>query len=122
MAEIKSIERRLLSGSTNGRGIKITATDANNANTIHTTSSTAGEIDEVWLYCHNSGDASIELYLCLGGTTSPDDICRMTIPSRAGDVLVLAGENFDGGIIIKAYGGSANYLIIRGYVNRLVIE
>lgn len=122
MAEIKSIERRLLSGSTNGRGIKITATDANNANTIHTTSSTAGVIDEVWLYCYNSADVANELYLCLGGTTSPDDICRMTIPPRAGDVLILAGECFDGEVVIKAYAGSANYLVIRGYVNRITIE
>lgn len=119
MAEIKSIERILLSESTNGRGIKITGTDVDSANTIHTTSSTSGVIDEVWLYCYNSGNAPIVLYLCLGGTTSPDDICMMTIPPQAGDVLVLAGECFDGGVVIKAYAGNANYLVIRGYVNRI---
>lgn len=119
MAQIQSVERILLSGSTNGRGIKITGTDTSSANTIHTTSSTSGVIDEVWLYCYNSGNVSITLTLCLGGTTSPDDLANYTIPPQNGDVLVLAGECFGGGVAIKAYATTANFLVIRGYVNRI---
>lgn len=119
MAAISSIERIVLSGSTNGRGIKVTGTGTGDANTIHTATSTSGQIDEVWLFCYNSGSASITLTLCLGGTTSPDDLVTYTIPPQNGDILVLAGECFNGGVVIKAYAGNANYLVIRGYVNRI---
>ena len=119
MAQISAIERIVLSGSTHGRGIKITGTTSEGANTIHTATSTAGVIDEVWLYCYNSGSSPIILYLCLGGTTDPDDIVKITIPTQTGDILVLAGECFNGGVVIKAYAQTANYLVIRGYVNRI---
>ena len=119
MAQISSIERIPISGSMNGRGIKITGTGTVDANTIHTATSTAGVIDEVWLYCYNSDTSSRTLYLCLGGTTDPDDIVSISIPSKYNDILVLAGECFNGGVVLKAYASSANVLVIRGYVNRI---
>ena len=119
MAQISSIERIPISGCSNGRGIKVTGTGTGDANTIHTATSTAGVIDEVWLYCYNSGAANLVLYLCLGGTTDPDDIVKITIPAQTGDILVLAGECFNGGVVIKAFADFANYLVIRGYVNRI---
>ena len=119
MAQISAIERIPISGCSNGRGIKITGTTSEGANTIHTATSTDGVIDEVWLYCYNSHTSSVTLYLCLGGTTDPDDIASISIPSKYNDILVLAGECFNGGVIIKAYASSANVLVIRGYVNRI---
>ena len=119
MAQISAIERIPISGCSNGRGIKITGTGTVDANTIHTATSTSGVIDEVWLYCYNSGLADLVLSLCLGGTTDPDDIVKYTIPPQSGDILVLAGECFNGGVVIKAYAQTANYLVIRGYVNRI---
>jgi len=119
MAQISAIERIVLSGSTNGSGIKITGTTSEGANTIHTATSSSGVIDEVWLYCYNSNSLTLVLYLCLGGTTDPDDIVKITIPTQTGDILVLAGECFNGGVVIKAYAQTANYLVIRGYVNRI---
>ena len=119
MAQISAIERIPISGCSKGRGIKITATTSGGANTIHTATSSAGVIDEVWLYCYNSGGLEYVLSLCLGGTTDPDDIVKITIPVKAGDILVLSGECFNGGVVIKAYADSANYLVIRGYVNRI---
>ena len=119
MAQISAIERIPISGCSDGRGIKITGTASGTANTIHTATSTAGVIDEVWLYCYNSGSTNLVLSLCLGGTTDPDDIVKITIPAKSGDILVLSGECFNGGVVIKAYADSANYLVIRGYVNRI---
>ena len=119
MAQISAIERIPISGCSNGRGIKITGTASGTANTIHTATSTAGVIDEVWLYCYNSGSLEYILSLCLGGTTDPDDIVKITTPAKTGDILVLAGECFNGGVVIKAYADSANYLVVRGYVNRI---
>ena len=119
MAQISAIERIPISGCSNGRGIKITGTTSEGANTIHTATSTSGVIDEVWLYCYNSSASLATLYLCLGGTTDPDDIVSVSIPSKYNDILVLAGECFNGGVVIKAYASSANVLVIRGYVNRI---
>jgi len=119
MAQISAIERIPISGCSNGRGIKVTGTTSEGANTIHTATSTDGVIDEVWLYCYNSSASAVTLNLCLGGTTDPDDIASISIPSKYNDILVLAGECFNGGVIIKAYASSANVLVIRGYVNRI---
>ena len=119
MAQISSIERIPISGCSNGRGIKITGTTSGDANTIHTATSSSGVIDEVWLFCYNSDTSSRTLSLCLGGTTDPDDIASISIPSKYNDILVLAGECFNGSVVIKAYASSANVLVIRGYVNRI---
>ena len=119
MAQISSIERIPISGSSNGRGIKITGTGTGDANTIHTATSTSGVIDEVWLYCYNSGGLEYVLSLCYGGTTDPDDIVKYTIPHQSGDILVLSGECFNGGVVIKAYAEEANYLVVKGFVNRI---
>lgn len=113
------VTRVLLSGSSNGRGIKITGTDVSGANTIHTATSDSNTIDEVWLWCYNSSTETVTLNLCLGGTNDPDDIVKYGIPAQSGDILVLAGECFNGGVVIKAYASSANSLVIRGYVNRI---
>ena len=43
-----TITKTLLSGSTNGRQIKVAAT-ATPGTTIHTATNTAGQMDEVWL-------------------------------------------------------------------------
>jgi len=119
MAQISSIERIPISGCSNGRGIKITGTTSGDANTIHTATSSSGVIDEVWLFCYNSDTSSRTLSLCLGGTTSPDDIVNIVLLPQQGDILVLAGECFNGEVVIKAYASSANVLVIRGYVNRI---
>ena len=119
MAQISAIERIVLSGSTNGRGIKVTGTGTGSADTIHTATSSSGLIDEVWLFAYNSDTSSRTLSLCLGGTTSPDDIVNIVLLPQQGDILVLAGECFNGGVILKAYGSVANVLVVRGYVNRI---
>jgi len=121
MAQISSIERKVLSGSTNGRGIKITATTSADANTLHTATSTAGQVDEVFLFCYNSSTSDCNLYICAGGTTDPDDIITLTIPAKQGDMMVMVGECFNGGVAIKAYASTANVLIIRGYVNTMTM-
>lgn len=119
MAAIGGIESLFISGSTNGRGIKITGTSYDTANTLHTATNTASTYDQVWLFAANQGAASVTLTLCLGGTTDPDDRVTMTIPAQSGDILVLQGERFNGGVALKAYAGAANVICIRGNVDRI---
>lgn len=111
-----------LSGSTNGRGIKVVAT-ATAGTTVHTTGTSATALDEVWLYAYNSDTAPVTLTIELGGATAPDDNVVMTIPAQAGLTLVLPGLILSGtgsvGLTVAAFAGTANKIVVTGFVNRI---
>jgi hypothetical protein len=109
-----------LSGSTDGRGIKVVAT-ATAGTTIHTAQADTGtdNYDEVWLYAVNSDTASIKLTIEWGGTTSPDDTIEMTIGPEEGLVLIIPGMVLQNSLVVKAFAGSANLIVIHGWVNRI---
>ncbi len=112
--------KRKLSGSTDGKGIKITQTGSA-GDTIHTAVSgtTDGTYDEIVLYAYNSHSADVLLTIQFGGTTSPDNDIKITIPKQAGLYLVVPGLILQNGSVVKAYAGSANVITISGYVNRI---
>lgn len=111
-----------LSGSTGGRQIKVAAT-ATAGTTIHATGTSSSTIDEVWLYATNQDASSIVLTLEFGGTTDPDDLITMSIPPKTGDTLICAGRILSGdgasARTIRAFAGTANKVMIGGYVNRI---
>lgn len=108
--------KELLSGSTNGRGIKIAAT-ATPGTTLHTASASAK--DEVWIYAVNTDTTDRKLTIEWGGTTSPDDLIEVTIPAESGLIPVVEGLVLTGSVVVKAFGATANVLIAFGYVNRI---
>ena len=65
--------KTILSGSTDGRGILVTAT-ATAGTLIHTGSATATTLDEIWLYAVNSDAADVKLTLEWGGVTVSNDL------------------------------------------------
>lgn len=108
-----------LSGSTDGRGIKITQT-ATAGNTIHTCSNNPDVIDEIWLYAYNSSASVVNLTVEMGGATAPDDNILAAIPSKAGLYLVVPGLVIKGNatpLVIKAFASVANVISVFGYVN-----
>lgn len=108
-----------LSGSTNGRQIKVAATSTPGT-TIHTATSTSGAMDELWLYAVNSNTADLKLTIEYGGTTAPDDLIEVTIPAESGLVCVVPGSSpLNGGVVVKAFAASANLILLQGYVNRI---
>ena len=115
------ITRRVLSGSSNGRAIKVAATSSTGT-TIHSTSSSANVIDEVWLYAQNTDTAARKLTIEWGGTTSPDDLIEITIPAETGLTLVVPGLLLAGtgaaASTITAFAASANVVTILGYAVR----
>lgn len=113
-------KKRKLSGSTDGRGIKIAAT-ATAGDTIHTSvaGTTAGTYDEIWLYAFNSDTADIVLTIEFGGTTAPDDNVVLTIPFKAGAILVIPGWILQNGTIVKAFAATTNKIVIYGFVNTI---
>jgi hypothetical protein len=110
------------SGATDGTPIKVVAT-ASTGTTIHTTGTSASVLDEIWLYAYNSSTGPILLTVQFGGTTSPDDDIKITIPSQSGLTLVVPGLILAGtgsaGNTVAAYAGTANVVTVSGYVNRI---
>jgi hypothetical protein len=114
--------KTLLSGSTQGRGIKVVAT-ASAGTTIHATGTSASVIDEVWLYAYNSDTSDRLLTIQFGSTTVPDDDVKVTIPTQSGLVLIIPGLTLTGtgaaANTVRAYAATANVITIHGYVNRI---
>ena len=106
-----------LSGSTDGKAIKVAAT-ATAGTTIHTAHATA--LDEIWLYAHNSSSAAVKLTLEFGGTAAPDDHIEINIGAEGtGLVLVSPGLLLTNSLVVKAFAGTANVITLTGYVNRI---
>lgn len=115
-----TFSKQVLSGSTNGKGIKVAAT-ATAGTTIHTAVAGGSSFDEVWLYAHNTSNASVKLTLEWGGVAAPDDHIEITIPAEGnGLVLVAPGLLINNGLLIRAFAATANVINIFGYANRIV--
>lgn len=107
-----------LSGSTNGRPIKVTQT-ATAGDTIHTAVTGTSDYDEIWLYAMNSDTSDRKLTIEWGGTTAPDDLIEVTIPAENGLVLVAPGLLLQNALVVKAFAAAANVITIHGFVNRI---
>lgn len=106
----------ILSGSTDGKGIKVVQT-ATAGTTIHTAHATA--LDEIYLYAVNSGSANVKLTIEWGQADAPDGNIECTIPGESGLQLVIPGLLLTNELVVKAFAGSANVIIIHGFVNRI---
>ena len=111
-----------LSGSTNGRGIKVVATSSSGT-TIHATGTNSTDQDEIWLYAYNSDTTARLLTVQYGSTSTPDDDIKITIPSQTGLTLVVPGLTLTGtgaaANTVRAYAATANVIVIYGYLNRI---
>lgn len=114
----------LLSGSTQGRAIKVSATTSGSAGTtLHTTGSSASVIDELWLFAANTSSSPVVLTIQWGGTTAVDHEIKLPIPASAGLTLVVPGLPITGtgsaGNTVAAYAATANVITISGYAHRI---
>jgi hypothetical protein len=107
-----------LSGSTNGKGIKIVNTSTL-GNTIHTATSGSSNWDEIWIYAFNSDSVARNLTLEWGGTSVPDDHITCSVPSLSGLQLIVPGLLLQNGLIVTAFAETANVITINGFVNRI---
>lgn len=107
-----------LSGSTSGRQIKVVQTGTLGT-TIHTAVAGATDYDEIWLYAVNSSAATVKLTIEWGGVSSPDDLIEVSIPAEAGYILVVPGLVLNGALVVTAFAGTGNVVLIGGFVNRI---
>ena len=106
----------ILSGSTSGKQIKVAAT-ATAGTTIHTAHATS--LDEIWLWAVNSSTTAVKLTVEWGEATAPDGNIEVTVPGESGYLMVVPGLILTGSLVVKAFAGTANVLLVNGYVNRI---
>ena len=111
-----SVTKLKLSGSTDGRPIKV-ATTATAGTTLHTAH--ASNLDEVWLWAVNSDSVSKKLTIEFGGTTSPDDLIELTVSGETGLTLIIPGLIVTNSVVVRAFAETANLVNIVGFVNRI---
>ena len=115
-----SAVKRKLSGSTDGKPIKVVATST--AGTLlHTAiaGTTAGTYDEIWLWAYNSHSANLLLTIEFGGAAAPDENIKVTIPFQSGLVPIVPGLILQNGLTVRAFAASANLITISGFVNSI---
>ena len=105
-----------LSGSTDGKAIKVVQT-ATAGTTIHTAHATS--LDEIWLWAVNSSASDVKLTLEWGEATAPDGNIEVGVPAEQGLVLVAPGLLLTNSLVVKAFAGTANVILIHGFVNRI---
>lgn len=104
-----------------GLGVKVVAT-ATAGTAIHTASTTATTIDEIWLYAVNSSTSSVKLTIEWGSTTAPDGNIEVTVLPEAGLVTIIPGLLLQGNAtakIVRAFAATANVIVLHGFVNRI---
>ena len=104
-----------------GLAIKVAAT-ATAGTAIHTASSTATTIDEIWLYAINTSASSVKLTIEWGQADAPDGNIEVTVQPEAGLVTIIPGLLLQGNAsakVVKAFAGTANVITIHGFVNRI---
>ena len=111
-----TITKQLLSGSTQGTGIKITQTSTA-GDTIHTAVSGTTDIDEIWIWACNTNTSTEVLTIEFGGVDVDDNIKVSINPDET--VLVLPGLPLHNGLLVKGFATVANKVNVFGYVNRM---
>jgi len=113
----------LLSGSSQGKGIKVVATSTPGT-TIHATGVSATIFDEVYLFAVNSDSSDRKLTIEFGGTSSPDNLIELTIPAESGLMVVVPGLSINGtgaaATTIAAFAAAANVVMVYGFCNRII--
>lgn len=116
-----TFSKTILSGSTDGRPVLVAATSSPGT-TIHTGSSTAATIQEIWLYASNPSGAQRTVTVQWGGTTSPNDHITFVLPAQSGLVVVAPGLILKGNatpLVVRAFADSASQVNISGYINEI---
>lgn len=112
-------KKRLLSGSSDGKPIKVVAT-ATAGTAVHTAVSgtTPGTYDEVWLWAQNNHTANVVLTIEFGSADGEDNII-VTIPFKSGLVPIVPGLPLQNGMTVKAFAATADVISILGFVNTI---
>ena len=119
MRDYRDYQKRKLSGSVDGKGVKVGAASSPGT-LIHKALSSvaANEWDEIFIQAVNTSGSAVKLTLEWGGTNSPDDHIEVTIPAESGFTEVIPGHVLQNGALVRAFAATADVIVLHGYVNR----
>ena len=112
--------RILLSGSTSGLPVIVVAV-ATAGTLLHTAVSGSAAFDEIYLWASNVTGSAATLTVEWGGVTDPGNhmIKAVSIPPNSPPIPIATGQVLNGGLVCRAFSGSASAINITGYVNRI---
>lgn len=112
--------RTLLSGSTSGAPIAVTAT-ASPGTLIHTAVAGSSAFDEVYLWASNVTGVAAQLTIEWGGIADPGShmVKGYTIAANSPPIPIAVGQCVNGGVAIRAFTGTTATINITGFVNRI---
>lgn len=112
--------RQLLSGSTNGKPIKIAATSTAGT-TVHTAIAGTTSYDEIYLWLTNTDSAARTVTIEFGGVTDPDCLIvkALSLPANSPPIAILCGQVLQNGLVIGVFASAANVILASGYANRI---
>lgn len=110
--------KQLLSGSTNGKGIFVTANGTASPTLLHTAPAGTTSLDEVYLYACNMAPSNGTVAILWGGTVFPDDITATTVTQNSGRNLLVDGRLINNGLSITVYSNGTG-MVMDGFVNRI---
>lgn len=110
--------KRKLSGSTDGKAIKVVAT-ATVGTTVHTAvaGTTAGTFDELYVKAFNTSGDYVTLTIEFGGVTAADLLTYRLAPKQ--NTTILAGEILQNAKVVTAFADTANVVLLTGFANTL---
>ena len=111
-----TFSKQLLSGSIDGKAIKVVQT-ATAGTLVHTAHASA--LDEVWLYAYNGHSADVVLTVEFGGASVPDQNIVLTVSTKSGLALVVPGLILTNSKTLRAFAATANVITLSGYINRI---
>lgn len=113
-------KKRLLSGSTDGKPIKVAA-GATAGTLIHTAvaGTTAGTVDEIWLWAYNSYTSPQTLTIEFGGAAAPDQNISIVLDQIVGLVPIIPGLILQNGLTVRAFASAVNVITVSGFVNTI---
>lgn len=112
-----TLSKQLLSNSTNGSGIQITATSPSSPTLVHQTpTGSIGYGDEIWLYANNQYSSSVVVNVGFG-STAVKDVITSVIPPSSSMYLMIPGQLLNNSGSVQAWATNASSSIF-GWVNR----
>lgn len=108
-----------LSGSTDGKGIKVTGTSAAADVTIHTAHATDLDLITLWAVNQDADGEVRTLTIAWGGETDPDNLISVPVPCKAGPVMICDRLPLTNSLVVGAWADEANDVIVYGMVTRI---
>lgn len=107
-----------LSGSTDGKGVKITAT-ASTGTTVHTAHATSLDFLTLWAVNNDADGETRTLTLEWGTATAADGNIVVPVPCKVGPVMICERLPITNSLVVTAFSDETNDCLIFGHVVRV---